>query len=138
MSALSFAAMYLLMYAMVDRWAQVFNNLNQVYMAALMTAAMVVIELGVMRHMYPSARLTGLALVLSLLAMALGWFGLRQQWGSTDQQLLRAMIPHHGGAVLMCERASLRSPEVRRLCEQILRSQQQEIAWMRTQLEVTP
>lgn len=135
MSAISFVAMYALMYAMVDRWAQVYGNLSQVYMAALMTGAMVLVELACMRSMYPSARLNGLALGLGVLIMALGWFGIRQQWGSGDEQLLRAMIPHHGGAVLMCERATLRRPEVVRLCEQILRSQQQEIAWMRVQLD---
>ena len=43
MTALSFAAMYALMYAMVDRFENVYNNINQVYMAGLMAASMVVI-----------------------------------------------------------------------------------------------
>lgn len=38
--ALSFAVMYLLMYAMVDRPGNVFHNLNQIYMAGLMAAPM--------------------------------------------------------------------------------------------------
>ena len=38
MTAISFIAMYVLMYAMVDRFANVFVNLNQVYMAGLMAA----------------------------------------------------------------------------------------------------
>jgi hypothetical protein len=49
MAALSFIAMDILMYAMVDRPANVFPNLNQAYMADLMTAPMVIIELLVMR-----------------------------------------------------------------------------------------
>ena len=52
MTALSFMAMYILMYAMVDRLAKGIPNLNQAYMAGLMTAPMVIIELLVMRPMY--------------------------------------------------------------------------------------
>jgi hypothetical protein len=37
MTALSFASMYVLMHAMVNTFANVYSNLNQVYMAALMT-----------------------------------------------------------------------------------------------------
>jgi hypothetical protein len=46
MAALSFAAMYLLMYAMVNTIDDVYMNVNQVYMAGLMTAPMIVIELS--------------------------------------------------------------------------------------------
>jgi hypothetical protein len=45
MAALSFVAMYVLMYAMVAEWRDVYPNINQAYMAALMAAPMVVIEL---------------------------------------------------------------------------------------------
>jgi uncharacterized protein (DUF305 family) len=44
MAALSFAAMYVLMYAMVERFANVHPNLNQAYMAGLMTAPMILIR----------------------------------------------------------------------------------------------
>lgn len=44
--------MYLLMYAMVNTVDNVYVNVNQVYMASLMTAPMVIIELLVMRGMY--------------------------------------------------------------------------------------
>ena len=52
MMALSFVAMYVLMYAIVDRFANVYPNLNQFYMAGLMAAPMVLIELAVMGSMY--------------------------------------------------------------------------------------
>ena len=42
MTALSFISMYILMYAMVNRFANVYSNLNQFYMAGLMTASIVV------------------------------------------------------------------------------------------------
>ena len=52
MIALHFIAMYIFMYAMVNALDNVFNNFNQVYMAALMTASMVLIELPLMMSMY--------------------------------------------------------------------------------------
>jgi hypothetical protein len=45
MAVLFFLSMYILMYAMVDRVSNVYPNLNQFYMAGLMTAPMLVIEL---------------------------------------------------------------------------------------------
>jgi len=48
MTALSFLAMYVLMYAMVDRAANIHPSFNQAYMAGLMTAPMVVLELLLM------------------------------------------------------------------------------------------
>jgi|GEM_PF-6672218 len=56
MTILSFIAMYVLMYAMVNRITNVYPNFNQFYMAGLMTAAMIVIELLVMGGMYPNKR----------------------------------------------------------------------------------
>jgi phosphate/sulfate permease len=50
MAALSFVATYILMYAMVNTFDDVSNSVNQVYMAGLMTAPMVAIELVVMRR----------------------------------------------------------------------------------------
>ena len=44
------------------------------------------------------------------------------------------MIPHHGGAILMCEQAPLRDPEIKTLCKTIVSSQQQEIDFMKAQL----
>ena len=51
MIVLSFISMYVLMYAMVNTLGDVYNSLNQVYMAGLMTAPMVVIELRLMSGM---------------------------------------------------------------------------------------
>jgi hypothetical protein len=48
--------------AMVDALDNVYNSLNQVYMAGLMTAPMIVIELVVMRGMYQDKRRNALIL----------------------------------------------------------------------------
>lgn len=49
----------------------------------------------------------------------------------SDQQFVRAMIPHHAGAILMCRENRLRSPDLKRLCGGIIRSQQAEIEQMK-------
>ncbi|HEX2998031.1 MAG TPA: hypothetical protein VHP14_24615, partial [Anaerolineales bacterium] len=68
MAVLSFIAMYILMYAMVNVIGNVYNNFNQFYMAGLMTAPMVIIELIVMRSMYPNKRLNLLIIAISATA----------------------------------------------------------------------
>lgn len=135
MAALSFVAMFALMYVMVDRFTNVFANLNQVYMAALMTAPMVIIELLVMWSMY-KRRTWNLALLsASAILLVSAWLLTREQGGVGDRQFLRSMIPHHGGAVLMCEEAELRDPDLQRLCRTIISSQQEEIAFMKAKLQ---
>jgi len=134
MAAASFAAMYVLMYAMVDSRSNVLSNVNQAYMAALMAAPMVLIELVLMRDMYPNRRLNVALCALSIIALA-GFFSLiRLQGGVTDRQFLRSMIPHHGSAILMCERTNLNDEEILRLCSGIISSQQSEIDWMKSKL----
>ena len=135
MAAIHFAAMYVLMYAMVDRIAYAVPNFNQVYMAALMTAPMLIIELLLMGSMYPSSRWTLALLGLAALVAASAFLFIRQQTAIGDAQFLRSMIPHHSGAILMCRQASLQDPEIRQLCAGIERGQQEEIDWMRARLE---
>ena len=134
MTAISFIAMYVLMYAMVDRIANVYPNFNQFYMAGLMTAAMVIIELLVMSGMYPNKRMNALLLLVSVVALA-GFFGLIQkQTAISDRQFLKSMIPHHAGALLMCGEASIQDPDIQKLCRGIVLSQQQEIDLMKAKL----
>jgi uncharacterized protein (DUF305 family) len=131
MTTLMFIAMYALMYAMVDRFDNVFMNLNQFYMAGLMTAPMVLIELAIMRAMYQN-RVANLAIAaISLVALAGTWIGIRDQLSVGDRQFLRSMIPHHAAAVLMCEQAAIRDAEILSLCREIVRGQEAEIAQMK-------
>ena len=131
MAILSFLAMFLLMYAMVDRPANVLLNLNQAYMAALMAAPMVLIELALMGHMYRNRNWNFVTIAASLVILCLSFLAIRQQAGVGDVQFVRSMIPHHAGAVLMCEKAPVRDAEIRGLCQNIIASQRAEIAQMR-------
>ena len=134
MSLLSFGAMYLLMYAMVDDLANVYPNVNQFYMAGLMTAPMVAFEVLLMRGMYRSRTVNGIILASSGLALVLLFALIREQGVVGDRQFLRSMIPHHASAILMCEEAKLRDPELQALCDEIVAGQQQEIDQMKTKL----
>jgi hypothetical protein len=132
MTVLMFIAMYILMYAMVDRIENVYPNVNQFYMAGLMTAPMVLIEFAVMWAMYPN-RAVNLAIAAVSLVLFIGfWFGIREQTAVQDEQFVKSMIPHHAGAILMCEEASITDPEINALCKQIIASQQAEIGQMKT------
>lgn len=134
MAAVSFVVMYVLMYMMVDVYANVFPNINQFYMAGVMTGAMMLVEVIVMREMYDHQTLviTGIS---SVLVFVLCLAGLRYQVGVGDRAFLQSMIPHHGAAVLMCDQAKLTDPEIKNLCQNILKGQQSEIDWMHNKLK---
>ena len=134
MAALSFLAMYALMYAMVNSFGNVFPNYNQFYMAGLMASPMVIIELWLMRAMYPNKKLNGFIILASLVLLAGFWTAIRQQTAVGDEQFLKSMIPHHAGAILMCEKASLEDMEIKELCQNILSGQQSEIDFMKAKL----
>lgn len=134
MTGLSFLAMYALMYAMVNAFSNVFVNVNNLYMAGLMAAPMVVFELLVMRSMYGDARLNalvgGAAIVIGVAFFTL----IRQQGAVGDRQFLRSMIPHHASAILMCHQAAITDPEIKSLCGEIVSGQQREIDQMKAKL----
>ena len=135
MIGLSFVAMFVLMYAMVDSITNVYANVNQFYMAGLMTAPMVILELLLMARMYTDRRVNTVIIVAGVILLAATYSFIRSQALVSDRQFLRSMIPHHGGAILMCRQASLRDHEIRRLCENIESGQQAEIEQMKAILE---
>ena len=56
---------------------------------------------------------------------------IRTQTTIGDRAFLRSMIPHHSGAILMCQEASLSDPEIVKLCGNIIKSQREEIDQMK-------
>ena len=135
MMILSFFIMFAFMYAMVDRWVNVYPNLNQAYMAGLMVAPMAVLELVLMASMYPDRKLNSIIIGAATLLLLLCWFGIRQQTAITDRSFLRSMIPHHAGAILMCRKAPVSDPQIRKLCGNIITSQEREIDQMKKMLQ---
>lgn len=135
MAALSFLSMYVLMYMMVDSIQNVWPNVNQFYMAAMMTAPMVMLELTLMRSMYPNRRRNMALMATSAIVGVVCIAGMRTQAGITDEEFMKSMIPHHAAAILMCEEASLRDASIRVLCRSIISTQQREIDWMKGKLD---
>ena len=123
---------------MVNALDNVYMNFNQVYMAGLMAAPMVLIELAVMRGMYKDKRLNALFAGAAVVALVVFSLFIRRQTAIGDRQFLRSMIPHHAGAILMCNEASISDGTVKRLCENILSSQQAEIDQMKAMLGEKP
>jgi uncharacterized protein (DUF305 family) len=135
MVLLSFVAMYVLMYTMVNTLGNVIPSFNQFYMAGLMTAPMVVIEVLLMGMMYKKKKINALIVGASVLLGVLFFVFIRQQTLIGDEQFLKSMIPHHSGAILMCEKAKLEDPEIKTLCQNIIQGQQEEIDQMKRILE---
>lgn len=131
---ISLIIMYFVMFTMIWSVGDFFNNLNMFYMALMMAMPMGILMLLLMGMMYPdkslNLRLYGLFALLFIFA----FWGMRAQALVGDRQFLRAMIPHHSGAILMCNRASIRDPEIHDLCFKpngIIDSQTREIAQMK-------
>lgn len=135
MTVIGFVAMYLLMFTMIDSGADFYQNLNMAYMAGSMTAAMVIIELIVMSVMYKNAKLRNILIVVSAVLLVLTVAFTRYQTAIGDDGFLRSMIPHHSGAILMCENPRLEDPEILQLCKEIIESQKREIDQMNRILE---
>ena len=131
--AISLSIMYLAMFAMIWSFGAFFNNSNMLYMALVMWAPMGILMLLMMPMMYPNKKLNMVLLATFALILILSFWAIRDQTLVGDQQFLRAMIPHHSGAITMCNRASIRDQEIRDICFKpngIIESQKREIAQM--------
>ena len=131
--AISLLIMYLAMFAMIWSFGEFFNNNNMLYMALVMWAPMGILMLLMMPMMYPNKRLNMILLGSFAVVMILSFWAIRDQALVGDKQFVRAMIPHHSGAITMCNRASIRDQEIRDICFKpngIVDSQKREIAQM--------
>ncbi len=124
--------MYFVMYTMIDSTADLYNNLNNLYMTLMMVTSMALLMLWMMRGMYPNRALNIILYAGFALLFILSFAGMRTQALVGDRQFLRSMIPHHSGAVLMCQQAKITDPEILSLCEGIIRSQTSEIDQMKS------
>jgi len=132
---LHFIVMYLVMYTMIATLDHFYLNLNNVYMTLMMVTPMALIMLATMRSMFPS-RSANLAIAAAAVVVFAGsFYGMRAQALVGDAEFLRSMIPHHSGAILMCEQASITDPEILALCDEIVQAQREEIAQMKAILE---
>jgi len=101
-----------------------------VYMTLAMLAPMITLMVLTMPGMYPNRYGNIVLIVFGIVAAVFAFLAIRQQIAIGDVQFSRSMIPHHSGAILMCRKASLTDHELITLCENIVKSQRDEIAQM--------
>ena len=131
MIATSTVVMYGLMYLNTYAFEHVFWSETRAWMALVMGATMAVIMLTFMLSMY-TKKVVNLAIFAgATLAFALALWLVRSQATVDDVEYMNAMIPHHSIAIMTSERAQISDPRVRKLADEIIESQEREIAEMR-------
>lgn len=135
MTFLHFLFMYAMNFLMVDAASSIFMNINALYMTLWMVAPSVVIMIILMKEMYPKKKLNTALSLVSVLIFVLSFVFIRQQTLVGDKQFIRSMIPHHSGAILMCQEGKIEDAELKALCADIIKAQQSEIEQMKTILE---
>ena len=131
---LSTIIMYLVMFEMIRGFGEFIQNINFFYMALTMAMPMGVLMLLMMGSMYPNKKLNVLLYIALGLIFVLAFAAVRTQAAVGDKQFVRSMIPHHSGAILMCNQASIKDAEIRDLCFKpngIVQSQEREIEQMK-------
>lgn len=130
MIATSTVVMFGLMYSTAYRLDHVWWSQTRFWMALFMGAAMAVIMLGFMLGMYSDKKRNAAIFAGSAIVFAAALFLVRSQETVGDVAWMKAMIPHHSIAILTSERARISDPRVRKLADEIIQSQRQEIAEM--------
>lgn len=131
MLGLSFIAMYVSMYMNTYEIDHVYFSLTRFYMSCLGISAMAVIMLSFMLNMYKNKK-KNLAIYAGSVVLFVSALSLvRSQTPIGDVLWMKAMIPHHSIAILASERADIDDPEVKKLSEEIIKTQKEEIAEMK-------
>jgi hypothetical protein len=132
---ISFVIMLLLTYSMIRTWDHFYLNLANIYMALMMVAPMGILMIFIMWSMFKNKRLNIiLTAALAVVFAVIFAFG-RAETFIGNEQFLKSMIPHHSRAILMCQEADITDAEIKDLCQQIVSSQQEEIAQMKAILD---
>jgi len=127
----STVVMFGLMYLNTYAFEHVLWSETRLWMALVMGACMAVIMLSFMLNMY-SNKLVNIAIYIgSVIVFALALWLVRSQATVGDAEYMKAMIPHHSIAIMTSERAQITDPRVRKLADEIIASQQREIAEMK-------
>lgn len=135
LSLVSFVIMYAVMFLNVDALSHVYLSMNRVYMALLMVAPMQIMMVAFMGSMYRNKK-TNLQIIAGwAFVFVAAFICLRNQVLIGDRQYMKGMIPHHSSAIMTSKHADIRDPEVKKLSEQIIRSQEREISEMKEMLK---
>lgn len=131
MLVVSFVIMYGVMFLNVDSASHIYLSITRTYMSLMMVSAMAIVMMLMMGKMYPNKKLNSGIIAAGVIVFGLVLAGLRTQTPIGDVQYMKAMIPHHSSAILVSKNADLKDPEVIKLSEGIIASQEKEIAEMK-------
>lgn len=123
--------MYGLMYLNTYTLEHVFWSETRAWMALVMGSTMAVIMLGFMLGMYKKKLLNLTIFGGAVIVFALALWLVRSQATVNDVEYMKAMIPHHSIAIMTSKRAQISDPRVRELADEIIESQEREIAEMK-------
>lgn len=124
---ISAVLMYLMMFLNMNSINDYYTSLTRIYMAVMMVCPMAVLMIIMMGKMYPNKKYNSIIIVLSTVFFILTLTAIRKQLYINDEQYLKAMIPHHSSAIMTSRNADIKDPEVRKLADSIIQSQQREI-----------
>lgn len=131
----SFIIMYVVMFLNMDDISHYHTSATRIYMAILMVTPMAVVMMLMMRKMYPNKKLNSAILISSIVVFGIVLTALRTQTPVNDVQYMKAMIPHHSSAIMTSKHANIQDPEVKKLSQQIIKSQEEEISQMEAMLK---
>ena len=135
MLAVSFVIMYAVMFLNVDSTDHIYLSLTRLYMTLLMISLMALVMIGFMQPMYKNKKTNAVIITLSISVFIAVFVFLRNQTFVGDIQYMKAMIPHHSSAILTSQQAGIKDPEVRKLADDIIKVQKEEIAEMKRMLD---
>ncbi len=127
----STAMMFGLTYLSTYSTDHVFFSETRAYMALVMGSTMSVVMLLFMWNMYGSRAANVAILVANAIVFTTSLYLVRSQQTVQDVAYMRAMIPHHSIAILTSERANISDPRVRKLADEIINAQREEISQMK-------
>jgi heme/copper-type cytochrome/quinol oxidase subunit 4 len=127
-----FFLMYLHSYQLINH--ALFSE-TRVFMALIMGAAMMVIKLSYMLHMYKSKTVNIAIYIGAIVLFGIALWLVRSQVTVSDVDYMEGMVPHHSIAILTSERAQIEDIRVRELADRIIVTQRQEIKEMKWLIE---
>ena len=127
--------MFALMYVHTYQLDHVYFSEPRAYMALVMGAAMAIVMLSFMLGMYENRTVNMAIYAGAAVVLVAAIYLIRSQALVGDVSYMKGMIPHHSIAILTSERATITDPRVRKLADEIIKAQRQEIAEMRALVE---
>lgn len=135
MLAVSFVIMYAVMFTNVAEIDHILLSSMRTYMTILMIAPMAITMMLFMWGMYENKKVNKIIIGVAVVVFGVTFYMMRNQTGISDVDYMKGMIPHHSSAILTSENSTLTDPETKKLAEEIIKAQEEEINLMKKLIE---